>query len=203
MMTKIIAALTTALLLVASAAITTAATYTLDPAHSSVTFSVKHMAISRVNGQFGSFTASFDYDPAQPETWSAQASIDAASITTFNDRRDAHLRSEDFLFVEKFPTVTFKSTKLRHVEGDRYEMVGELSLRGVTRPVTLAVVYNGSIVGPRGDQRVGFTATTTINRKDFGVAWNNMIEATQVAGDQVDITIQAEGIKQEAAKPQG
>lgn len=168
-----------------------AATYDIDAAHSSVNFQIRHLAISKVNGDFRQFSGSFDYDEGKPGEWSAQATIQAASIDTDNDKRDDHLRSADFFDVEKHPTLEFKSTGVK--DG---KLVGELTMVGVTRPIELDLEYNGGATDPWGNEKVSFTATGQISRKDYGMTWNKALEAGGVVlGDDVKITLEVAGAK--------
>ena len=177
-----------------------AATYKIDPAHSSVSFRIAHLAISKVHGGFDQFSGSIDYEPGKPQLWKAEASIDAASINTNVPDRDKHLRSADFFNVEKFPAITFKSTKVSGVKGMKGKLHGELTLLGVTKPVVLEVEGSGPIKDPWGSERLGAVATTTINRKDFGMVWNKVLDSGGVMiGDSVDIILEIECVKEKDA----
>jgi polyisoprenoid-binding protein YceI len=170
-----------------------AARFELDRAHSSVTFKVSHLAISKVKGEFTDFDATFDYTPEQPETWRAEATIQAASINTGNAQRDDHLRSPDFLEAEKFPTLTFVSTGAELTGENRGRLTGDLTLHGVTRPVVLDLEIRG-MVEFMGTTKAGFTATGVINRRDFGLTWSKVLETGGlVVGDEVEITLEIEG----------
>jgi polyisoprenoid-binding protein YceI len=174
-----------------------AGTFALDRAHSSVEFKVRHMTISSVRGSFDDFTASFTYEPGKPETWQAEALIEAASINTGNNDRDNHLRSDDFLSVGDFPKITFKSTGVKIPEEQPAKLLGDLTIRGITKPVVLDLEIHGMIDDPYGNTRAGFTATGKINRQDFGLTWSKVLETGGlVVGDRVDITIEIEGILQ-------
>jgi len=173
-----------------------AAEYAIDTAHSEVSFKIRHMGISKVYGRFAEFEGGFHYDADKPGASSASAMIQLASIDTDNEDRDAHLRSPDFFDVEKFPEMSFSGSKIRDIDEDGFKLEGELSLHGVTRPVVLDVELLGTVTDPWGNERAGFTATTSINRKDFDLTWNKVMEAGGlVVGDEVDITIEIEGIK--------
>jgi len=170
-----------------------AATFVLDAAHSSVEFKVRHLAISKVRGAFHDFEATFNFEPDKPETWQVEAVIQSASISTDNADRDNHLRSEDFLFAEKYPTITFVSTGVEMTGADTAKLKGDLTIRGVTKPVVLAMKING-MVEFMGTTKAGFEATGKINRKDFGLTWHKALETGGlVVGDEVEISIEIEG----------
>jgi polyisoprenoid-binding protein YceI len=172
-----------------------AGTWTIDPSHSEVAFSVRHMMLSKVRGRFGAFTGTITTG-ATPEESHVSAEIELASITTGNDQRDAHLRSPDFFATDVHPTMTFRSTGLRPA-GDHWVMTGELSIKGITRPVELRTELLG--IGPDayGGTRAGFTATTSINRHDFEVNWNAAIEGGGVVvGERVDIHLDIQAVLQ-------
>lgn len=174
-----------------------AATYSLDLAHSSVGFKVKHLMVSNVRGSFGEFAGSFAWVDGKPDQWSVEATIQMASIDTGNEKRDDHLRSADFFDVAQHPTMTFKSTAVTARDDGTYALVGDLTLRGVTRPVTLDLEFAGQITDPWGNTRVGFTATGRINRQDFGVSWSNKMDnGGLVVSDEVQIELEVEGIQQ-------
>ena len=170
-----------------------AATYALDADHSTVSFKIRHL-FSKVQGTFDEFEGTFDYEPGKPELWKAQATVQAASINTRVKKRDDHLRSKDFFEAETYPTLTFTSTKVTDVTETSAKLHGLLKMHGVEKPVVLDVQVLGVGKDPWGNTRAGFTATTRINRKDFGVTWNKAVEAGQLLGDDVDITIEVEGI---------
>jgi len=164
-----------------------ATSWLIDPAHSSVGFSVRHI-FAKVPGSFDKFSGSIEYDPANPTAASVKVDIDPASINTKTQKRDDHLRSADFFDVAKFPTMSFQSTKVTKGEGNALSVEGNLTMHGVTKPVTLAVTFLGA--GPAfGGQRAGFEATTKINRQDFGVSWNKTLDNGTMLGDDVDINI--------------
>jgi len=178
-----------------------AATWDLDPAHSSVQFSVRHLMVSTVRGAFGKVAGTVAVDEQDLTHSKIQATIDAASIDTRIEKRDAHLKSPDFLDVAKYPTITFVSKKIERVAPDHFKVTGDLTLHGVTREATLDVEGpTPEMKDPWGKTRAGAQATTTINRKDFGLTWNQALEAGGVAvGDEVKITIDVEATKQPAA----
>ena len=173
-----------------------AAAYKLDPDHTSITFKIRHL-LSWVSGSFDQFEGTFEYEPGKPELWKANAVIQAASIDTGVQQRDEHLRKKDFFEVETYPTIAFESTKAAAVSETAARVEGNLTIHGVTRPVVLDVEILGEAKDPWGNEMAGFTATTTINRKDFGLTWNQAVEAGQfLVGDEVKITIEVTGIKQ-------
>ncbi len=172
--------------------------WNIDAAHSSVEFAVKHMMVSTVKGRFGAVEGSFEIDEAAPERSRIEASIDVASVDTGAEQRDAHLRSDDFFNVERYPRMTFRSTKIRR-DGDDWKLAGDLTIRDVTRPVTLDVEFDGRGIDAYGNDRAGFTATAKINRRDFGVNWNGVIEAGGVVvSDAVKITLNIAAVRQAA-----
>lgn len=150
-------------------------TWTLDPAHSAVTFSAKHMMITTVRGSVAIRDFSLDFDPKDIVASSVRVSLDAASIDTGQDARDQHLRSADFLQTEAHPTIDFVSTRIEPA-GDDYRIHGDLTIRGVTRPVVLEAEFGGTVPNLQGGTRAAFSATTTIDRDDFGLTWNVALE---------------------------
>jgi polyisoprenoid-binding protein YceI len=173
-----------------------AADYQIDPTHSSVTFKVKHLAISSVPGRFGELSGTFSFDPAKIEASKAQATLSVSSINTMDAKRDDHLKSPDFLDASKYPSITFKSNTVEKVSDTAFKAHGDLTIHGVTKPVTLDVTYGGSAKDPWGKERAAFEAKTVINRKDFGLTWNKTIETGGlVVGDEVQITLEIEGVK--------
>ena len=171
----------------------TAGTWTIDPVHSEVGFSVRHMMVSKVRGKFTKFTGEI-VTAADPAESSATAEIDLSSIDTGNEQRDDHLRSADFFDVANTPTMTYRSTGIRP-DGDDFVLDGELTLRGVTREVPLRLELNGFGPDAYGGIRAGFTATGEINRHDFGVNWNAAIEAGGVVvADKVTLHLEIEAV---------
>ncbi len=172
------------------------ATYHIDPAHSSVGFSVRHLMITRVNGVFEKFSGSMIYDPASPEKTTAEATIDAASINTHVPDRDKHLRSPEFFDVAKFPQLTFKSKRVVRA-GGRLRMVGDLTIHGVAKEVTLDVESPSSeLKDPHGNLKIGLSGTTQIDRRDFGLTWNAVIESGGVlVGHEVTITLDLQFVR--------
>jgi polyisoprenoid-binding protein YceI len=168
-----------------------AASWKIDPAHSSIGFSIRHV-FTKVPGQFTKFSGTVNYDPADPAAASVKVEIDPASIDTRVEMRDNDLRSANFFDVAKFPTMSFQSTKVTKGEGNSLTAEGNLTMHGVTKPVTLAVTFLGSGPGMRG-QTIGFEATTKLNRKDFGIVWNKTLDnGGMLLGDDVDIALAVE-----------
>lgn len=169
----------------------------LDPAHTSVEFAVKHMVITTVKGQFAKFDVKADFDEVSPQRSQVEAQIEAASIDTREPRRDAHLRSPDFLDAERFPLITFKSRRIDPKGDSRYKIIGDLTIRDVTREVALDTTFSGVAKDPMGNLHAGFSAETTVNRKEFGATWNMPLETGGVlVGDSVKISIELELVKQ-------
>ena len=170
--------------------------WSIDPAHTQVGFSVKHLMITNVKGRFPTVGGTIRLDSAtsQPEV---EISIDATSITTGDPKRDTHLRSADFLHVEQHPTILFRASRLKGSVHSKFTLEGELTIRGVTRPASLYVISDGRATDPWGNTKAGYTASTTISRKDFGLEWNVALEAGGVlVGDEVRITIEAQVVLQ-------
>ncbi len=188
-------------LALAAAVPAAAQTWDIDTAHSAAQFSVKHMMVSTVRGDFGKTTGTVEYDGKNLASLKVTATIDATTITTRNEGRDKHLKSPDFFDVEKFPTITFTSKRAEAVSPGKFRVIGDLTMRGVTKEVALEVEGpSAEIKGTRGETRVGATATTTINRQDFGVSWSRALDGGGlVVSDQVQITIDLELIKKAAA----
>lgn len=192
-MKRIVISLAVVAMALSAAVSASAAEFTLDKAHSAVEFTVKHLAISKVRGTFENYDAKFWYEPGKPESWKVEATIQAASISTNNEDRDNHLRSEDFFEVEKFPTITFVSTGVEMTGEDTAKLMGDLTIHGVTKPVVLDLEING-MVEFMGTTKAGFEASTKINRKDFGLTWHKALETGGlVVGDEVQISLQIEG----------
>lgn len=182
-----------ALLLVPAAL--SADTYTVDNTHSEVSFRIRHF-VSQTPGKFSDYAATFELDPKNLESSKVDFVIQAASIDTDNDDRDKHLRSEDFFWVETHPTLWFRSSKIRNVGGDRFEVTGTMSIRGVEKVITVPVEFLGFIKDPWGGERAGFESTFTINRKEYGIEWNKALDAGGVVlGEEVKVTLNLELIK--------
>jgi polyisoprenoid-binding protein YceI len=172
-----------------------AAAFKIDASHSSVGFSVRHLVISQVRGQFTNVAGTVVLDDADLAKSTVQATIDAASVSTQVADRDAHLKSPDFLDAAKYPTITFKSKSVAKAANGDLEVTGDLTLHGVTRPVTLAVATTPEVKGMYGETRRGFSATTKISRKEFGLTWNKLVEAGPAVGDEVAISLDIEAVK--------
>jgi polyisoprenoid-binding protein YceI len=173
--------------------------WTLDPAHSQIEFAVKHMMVTTVRGQFRKFSVDVDFDEENPERSSVAAHIEASSIDTGMEARDAHLRSGDFFDAEAFPELTFRSTKIE-AGGDGYRITGDLTIRGVTRPVTLDAEIGGVVPNLQGGRRAAFAATTKISRKAWGLTWNVALESGGLlVGDDIKISLDVAVVAAEAA----
>jgi polyisoprenoid-binding protein YceI len=181
-----------------------ATTYRLDPAHSTVSFKVRHLMMSWVRGSFTDVGATFDYDEEKPEAFNLSVTLDAASINTGNKKRDAHLRDEDFLDVKKFPLILFTAKEIRLRSNGTGKMIGELMLHGVTKGVTLTLEdFTPEMTDPWGKQRRGASATLIINRTDYGILFNKAMETGgMVVGDEVIIQIDAEFIAEPPPDPE-
>lgn len=176
--------------------------WSIDSAHSEVNFTVRHMMITNVRGRFDKFSGTIDFDEVNPANTRVDVQIEAASINTGDAQRDGHLRSPDFLDVEKYPYLTFKSKRVEMIDDRHARLVGDLTIRDVTREVTLDVEYYGMSKSPWGTTNAGFTATTKINRKDWGLTWNVALETGGwLVADEVKIDLDLEIIKQAEAMP--
>jgi polyisoprenoid-binding protein YceI len=184
-------------MIVAMPILAQADTWQIDPAHTNVEFTVRHMMISNVKGQFQKTSGTVTTNGTDPASAKIDATIDASSVDTRVDKRDAHLKSPAFLDVDKFPTITFKSTKVEADGPGKWKVTGDLTLHGVTKPVVLEVEGTGvPINDPMGNTRAGASATTKIKRSDYGLIWNQAIEGGGVmVGDEVAISIDVEAIK--------
>jgi polyisoprenoid-binding protein YceI len=175
----------------------TTTTWNIDPVHSVAELKVKHMMISNVKGQFTRLNGTLSLDETDITNSRVEASIEAASITTRDDQRDGHLKSADFFHVEKFPTLSFQSTRITRTGDEELAVTGDLTIRGVTRAVVFKV--EGPTVparDPCGNSRRGLSATTKINRRDFGLTWNSALETGGIlVGDEVTITLDVQFIK--------
>jgi polyisoprenoid-binding protein YceI len=179
-----------------TAAVAAKTTWAIDAGHSSIEFAVKHLMISTVRGRFPDVTGTVQLDSEDPTNSTIDVVVNVASIDTRQEQRDEHLRSADFFDVANFPALRFTSTRIRR-DGDDFQVDGDLTIRGVTRPVTLHATEEGRTRDPWGGERIGFSASTKINRRDFGLTWNQVLEAGGFAvGDEVKITIDAELVKQ-------
>ena len=177
---------------------TSATTWQIDAKHSLVEFAVKHMMFTTVKGRFSDVSGTIIYDEADPARSSVEVEIAAASIDTRDESRDAHLRSGDFFDVERFPTITFKSTRVETAGRDKLRVTGDFTIRDVTREIVLDTELTGQGTNPWGQEVAGFTAETKINRKDYGLNWNAALEAGGVlVSDDVKITLEIQAAKQQ------
>jgi len=194
MFARIALAALTAAALAAPAA---AQTWKIDASHSSATFTVRHMMVSNVPGRFGKVEGTIVYDGKNIAGVKADATIDATTITTDNEKRDAHLKSPDFFDTTTYPTITFKSKRAEAVGNGKFKLIGDLTMRGKTKEIVLDVEGPTDPVTVQNSQRIGATATTTLNRQDFGVSWSRTMDSGGVVvGDQVKVTLELELIKQ-------
>ena len=172
-------------------------TWAIDPVHSSVEFAVRHLMITTVKGRFTDVKGMVLVDEARPDSSTADITVAVASIDTREAQRDAHLRSADFFEADKYPTLTFRSRRVDSIAGDGFKLVGDLTIHGVTREVTLDVAAEGRSKDPWGGERAGYSATTKIKRSDFGLTWNPLLETGGLAvSDEVKITLDVELVKQ-------
>ena len=176
-----------------------AETWVIDPAHTVSGFTVKHMMITNVTGVFEVTRGAIEYKPGEPGSIKADITIETKSVNTRIGRRDDDLRSDNFFNAEKFPTLVFKSKRVQNVRSDGFDLVGDLTIRDGTREVVLKVEGpTAPIKDPQGNRRVGATATTTVNRKDYGILYNRAIEAGGVVGDEVKINIDVEAVEKKS-----
>jgi len=167
-----------------------------DPYHTQVEFSAKHLGMMTVRGLFADVTATGFIDPDHPEASSVDVTIQTASIRTHNPQRDNDLRASNFLEVDKYPTITFKSTKIEAAGQDRFTMTGDMTIKGNTRPVTLSVVKYGEFNDPMMGHRIGYSAEGKINRKDFGMTFSMMLDGRLIVSDEIKIFIEGEFVEQ-------
>lgn len=180
------------------AAAVSADTWKMDKPHTSIGFTVSHLVIAKVRGTFEDFDGVIQFDGKNVENGSVDITIQMASVDTENEKRDNHLKSPDFFDVESYPVMTFKSKKVVKGKGSDFQIIGDLTLRGVTKEVILDAVLNGIINDPMIGNRAGFSATGVINRQDFGVKWNRALESGDfLVGDQVAISIETELVRAE------
>ena len=171
--------------------------WSIDPSHSHVGFGVRHLMISTVKGRFAGVNGSVSLENGSVGTARIDVTIDAASIDTGVSQRDDHLRSQDFLDVARFPTLSFKSRQIDPIGKDALRVTGDLTIRDVTRPVQLDVIDFGSVRDPWGGERAGYSASTRINRRDFGLSWNQALETGGfVVGDEVALTLEVELVRE-------
>ena len=198
-MKKSLSALALAAVLGAASLPALAQSWTVDTAHSSVGFSVRHMMVSNVKGSFDKFAATVEGSPADPASAKISATIEVASVNTREPKRDDHLRSADFFDAAKFPQMTFTSTTVEKVSATKAKVTGNLTLRGVTKPVVLDVEYTAPVKSPWGKTVVGATATGKINRQDFGVSFSKTLETGGLlVADEVTIQLELEFIQKDA-----
>ncbi len=183
------------LLVFGLAATAQAENWKIDGSHTTVGFSISHLFTS-VQGRFDRFDGTIEFDPQKPEAAVVRATVEAASINTNNEKRDEHLRSGDFFDVEKYPALSFESTSgVTEMKDNRGKLAGNLTIHGVTKPVVFDVVYRGQGQDPWGNVRAGFAASVNVNRKDYGLTWNKVLETGGVlVGEEVEIRIDVEGI---------
>lgn len=171
----------------------------IDNAHSHIGFKARHMMISTVRGSFEEFAGTIDFNEGSPEETAVEVTIDAASINTRQEERDTHLRSADFLHVEEYPEITFTGKHIELLDEDHAILTGDLTIRGETHEVELDVTYQGMAQSPWGAVSAGFSATTTLNRKDWGLVWNQALETGGfLVGDKLEVEIELELVKQDA-----
>jgi len=174
-------------------------TWKFDPYHTQVEFSAKHLGMMTVRGHFAEVTASGEIDVEHPEHSKIEASINTLSIRTHNETRDNDLRSSNFLEAEKYPTITFKSTRIEPSGKDRYKLTGDLTINDTTKPVTLDVVRYGEFNDPRMGHRIGYAASGQINRKDFGMKFDAVLDGKFVVSNEIQINIEGELVEEKAA----
>jgi polyisoprenoid-binding protein YceI len=184
-------------LVLAAAPAAAQTTLTIDPSHSNAGFAVRHMMVSNVKGTLGQMQGTITWDGKNVASVKADATIDTTAITTYNPRRDEHLKSADFFDVAKYPTITFKSKRAEAADGGGFKLIGDLTLRGVTKEVVLTVDGPTPPITNQGKVRVGATATTKVNRQDYGVSWNRGLDGGGVlVGDEIAITLELELVQQ-------
>lgn len=187
----------TAALALLTTSLFAAETYKVDKTHSEVGFKVRHL-IAKTPGRFNNFSGTIVLDEGNMAASSVEFSIEAASIDTANENRDKHLRSDDFFAAEKYPNITFRSTSVKKKSDTQFEVTGDLTMRGVTKQLTLPVSFNGRIKDAQGRTRAGFDTSTTINRKDYGIEWNRSLDQGGfILGDDVEISISLAGVQQQ------
>lgn len=176
-----------------------AGSYVLDQAHSRIGFVARHAMVTKVRGSFKEFEGSGYFDPVEPQNSRLELTIKAQSIDTGHTDRDAHLRSNDFFDMENYPEIKFLGTSFQKVDDTTYRVTGDLTIKGVSKPVTIEFEYNGSAVDPFGNHRIGFEGSVTVNRKDWGVNWNAALEAGGVlVSDKVGLEFDVSAVKQDA-----
>jgi polyisoprenoid-binding protein YceI len=174
--------------------------YAIDPVHSRIGFVARHAMVTKVRGSFNEFDGSGFFDADDPAASHVELTIKAASIDTRNTDRDAHLRSNDFFDMENHPEIRFVSTAVEQRDADSYKVTGDLTIKGVTKPVSVDLNYTGTAVDPYGNRRIGFEGATTINRKDWGVSWNAALEAGGVlVSEKVTLEFEVSAIRTDGA----
>ncbi|HEY6866704.1 MAG TPA: YceI family protein [Candidatus Eisenbacteria bacterium] len=177
-----------------------AAAWDIDPVHSNLGFSVRHLVISRVHGRFARWSGTLALDDQRPEQSRVDVRIESASIDTHEPQRDAHLRSADFLDSDAHPEIAFRSTRIESAGDHRYQVAGDLTIAGVTRPIRLDVETLGRTRDPWGGERAGFSARTSLDRRDFGLVWNQALESGGVlVGEKVEIEVEIEAVRRPQA----
>jgi polyisoprenoid-binding protein YceI len=179
------------------------ANWQLDPFHTQVEFAAKHLGMMTVRGHFAEVNAVAQIDPDHPEASSVQVTMQTASIRTHNEARDNDLRSSNFLEVDKFPTITFKSTSVEPAGTDRYTLTGDLTIKGITHPTTLQVIKYGEFNDPMMGHRIAYSATGQINRREFGLSFNMMLDGRFVVSDEIQLMIEGELVEQQPAEAAG
>jgi polyisoprenoid-binding protein YceI len=175
-------------------------TYTIDPTHSRIGFVARHAMVTKVRGSFNDFEGSGYFDAEQPSNSRLELTIQAASIDTRNADRDGHLRSNDFFDMETYPTIAFRSTAVEVVDADSYRVTGDLTIKGVTKPVTIDFELAGTAVDPYGNTRHGLEGSVVVNRKDWGINWNAALDAGGVlVGEKVTLEFEISAIRTDAA----
>ncbi len=186
-----------ALLFISFSVFAQKAEWKVDEAHSNVQFTVSHMVISDVTGSFNEYSANVTSEGDDFTKGNIEFTINTKSIDTDNEKRDEHLRSDDFFNAEKYPYITFKGKSLKKVEGKKYKLQGDLTIRDVTKPVTLDVVYNGTVKDPWGNTKAGFKINGEVNRFDYNLKWNNLLETGgAVVGKDVELKVDLQLVKQ-------
>ena len=179
------------------------ANWQLDPFHTQVEFAAKHLGMMTVRGHFAEVKAVADIDPDHPDASSVEVTMQTASIRTHNEARDNDLRSSNFLEVDKFPTITFKSTRIEAAGTDRYTLTGDLTVKGITHPLTLQVIKYGEFNDPMMGHRIAYSASGKINRKEFGLSFDMMLDGRFVVSDEIQIMIEGELVEQRPAEAAG
>jgi polyisoprenoid-binding protein YceI len=174
-----------------------------DPFHTQVEFAAKHLGMMTVRGHFAEVSVTGNIDPAHPEATAVEVTIQTTSIRTHNEQRDNDLRSSNFLEIDKYPTITFKSTKIEALGGDRYTMTGDLTIKGNTRPVTLNGVVYGEFNDPMMGHRVGYSAEGKINRRDFGMTFSMMLDGKWIVSDEIQLMIEGEIVEKKPEQAAG